>query len=732
MANPLRRYDLYWSNFNADILKRMSTVWGAPAKMPKEERIAYLITVPQDPQQIDAALERMLPFERAALSLLQWVGGIAEIRTLSITVRTTGLAHSGERYTRSYGSDPVAQTLLDHGIVMPEGGQQYFGSGYYSDKNRVFADERVLDRVRPTDFMPLSIPSTDSPTSSTVRRVPSVMLDIISFLRAIDDLGGIGLTQAGVPRVNDMRKLARKLGWGETIEIDGLTFLEPANAYLLAVVDGGLLIRKNEGVVNSTPPDQIGRSPVVEVVRNVIMALLQTGEWMEVALPYMFSAYKYNVPATRFAVLTALRCLPDSAGWFRFSDFERALFERIGEFHSAADIKSRPSFYRETPAEQRVQLETWKQEIRTAWEKKDVVWIQAMFQSWMYAFGLVELQVVDGSVERFRLTDLGRAILWDEPLPEQTQPGETQTSAWIVQPNFEMVVFLASAAMEQIAFLEQYAERVQIAQHTAQYKLTRDSVYEGLQRGGSADQLMEGLLAGSRVGLPDNVTFEIRNWATLRERITIRQRADLIEFSNETERRNAITQGLQGMPLGDRFLLLPENYQPSRMSLKIRDYSQKPDRRSLMVSEEGVIVRDTAIPDLVTPSVLDLWAERTNAFTWRLTRNSVEQALQRGRKLPDLQTFLQERTAHPLPALLLIALKAWTGTTTNASLTTVVLLQCTQPAVLDALLQSRALAPHILGRIGADGILVKSAEADKVKAVLEWAGVQVVARITAS
>ncbi len=240
---------------------------------------------------------------------------------------------------------------------------------------------------------------------------------------------------------------------------------------------------------------------------------------------------------------------------------------------------------------------------------------------------------------------------------------------------------------------------------------------------------------GSRIELPSNVQSEIRTWAALRERIKVRRHAELIEFSDVIERQNAIARGLQGLPIAERFLLLPENSQPASVldtSPTVVDYSQKPDSRSLLLNEEGVITLMTTRSDLLTQAGLDLWAERTNRSSWRLTRKSVELAVQHGRKLSELQTFLQERLPTPIPGFLQVALQGWTGAPVQANLMPVVLLQCTQPAALDALLKSGALKPHLIGRIGSDAILVKSADVDAVKTLLEWAGVQVSAKLLGS
>jgi hypothetical protein len=728
IATTLRRYDRFWSTFNAADLIKMANLWGASSKLPKAERVSYLIAALKDPAVIDAAIAQMRPYERAALDLVKFIGGDVNAVGLAVAVRATGLVPDSEEYQRLHSTDLLAKMLIERGIVMRTTGAAYYSYAYDQSDIPVFVDDRILSRLPPQNDALLSVDTADAPTASTYRRVPSVMLEVISILRAIENLGGIALTKSREMRVNDLRKIARKLGWEEQIEIDGLPFPDPLRAYIAVMTAGGLLSRKADAVVNAAPLEQVVQASATNTLRNLLRGIFLTTDWHEHSEVSSGYGYRRYAPAGRFALIAALRSLPDRTAWYAFADFERALFGRIGESHSVAGLMPQPHTFRKTVEEQRIEREVWRREIRTAWEKYDVPWMQAVFQTWMYAFGLVELHRSAGQVDRFRLTDLGRALLWDEVPEETAESAAPQTPAWIVQPNFEMVVYLDSASTERISFLEQYAERIQVAQHTAQYRLTRDSVYEGLQRGGSVDQLIDGLTSGSRVGLPGNVQAEIRSWAGLRERIVVRQRADLIEFADATEREQAITRGLQGVPVADRFLLLPENYTLAIPTPTVIDYSHPPDRRSLLLTEEGVIIPGKPDLDLLTQGILDIWAERESRFVWKLTRKSVGQAAQRGRKYSELVAFLKERMTLPIPGLLAVALQAWTGSSAQASLATVIFLECPQAGLLDALFNSKSLKPHILRRIGSEGILIKSTDVEAVRAILEWAGIQVSAQ----
>ena len=175
--------------------------------------------------------------------------------------------------------------------------------------------------------------------------------------------------------------------------------------------------------------------------------------------------------------------------------------------------------------------------------------------TWCYYLGLVELSLKDKALHALRLTDLGRAILHPNQTPAEPIPAVNDRVAWVVQPNFEIVVYLDRATPEQLAFLERHAERFQTQQHVAQYRLTRPAIYAALESGSKLDRLLATLEGGAGRPLPQNIIAEIREWAALREQVTLYRRARLLEYG-DTPARDADVKRLSGVAVGDRFLLV--------------------------------------------------------------------------------------------------------------------------------------------------------------------------------
>lgn len=756
MMYPQYHYDDQWGRIDIADLKRIALFWGGDGTLRKKEAcIDFLRTRLADVNQVDATLKRMRPYELAALGILKTFGSL-EYRVLKVVIRTTGTMPADADPPRSaynsYSQDEFRKLLTGRGIVMADTNRSPYSYGG-NPNDLIFTDARILARVAGLKPVPFSIKGmekgTEQPPTATFRRPQSVMLDVLSLLNAVDSIGGIGLTKAGVARVTELRKLVRKIGWSDEIFIDGLRFPDPANAFILVLTEAGLLKVSGEAIVVSRLGQDTAQRSVIELSRALMKGVVPARTWCEsMQTDSQYQFYEY-LSAARMILVTALHCLPKPDAWYRFEAFTDALYGRIGEYYSIDGVRSQPYMFQKTPEQQEQMMATWRKGVRADWEENDRPWIQAVFKTWLYAFGLVELGLKDGNVETFRLTELGQAVVSGESGTEDSQRSqlasktEKTAPAWVVQPNFEVMVYLENTRSEQIAFLERHAERVSVAQHTAQYRLTRESVYEGLERGGDVDSLIEGLASNARVALPSNVVAEIRTWATLRERITLRRRADLMEFPDSKARQRALDEGIVGQALGDRFLLLSAPLPAAKLDSKLGviDYEKPPLPDSLEVTEEGVITlstqhsKDKKRPDLLTQGYLNLWAEQEKGMTWRLTRQSIANAVKHGRTVAELNNILRTRInkgLKDLPGLLNLALRAWGKESIPVSLAEVVVIQCPQSPILTALVGSKSLRPYLLGSLGFDTLLVRRADVKKVRAILEWAGIQLSDTIIAS
>ena len=738
MPVPAQRFDDFLPEIRADDLKSMVTLWGGKAAQRKDLCVAMIRRGLADPVQVRAAVQRLDPYEYAALALIKQAGGVIDGDMIGVALLAMGVPlppRLFDRYTKI--SESILGALVKRGLVLADNDDNptslYRYGGY-----TFFTDARLLAAVEPVDATPFTIKPGLRPTSSTYRTAPAVALDIIGFLRAIDNLGGLGLTQKDAPRVNEVRKIQRELQWpDDALVVDGLAFRGAFDGLLSALHYSPWLTREGDVLRLTAPLHDIAALDYDELIAGVLDGFLDTGGWRESGKADGYDFYNKYFQQGRFVLTQGLKSLPTQVtGFFTIDDFDQAIYARVGEHFSLDYAPSRPYVpYNASPQEQKNIYEEWRHKLRTKWLASERVWLEQALTGWLYFLGLVEIGLEKHAPVSFRLTELGRAIFHPKLAP---QPGTARTAdagqppvaTWVVQPNFELVVYLDRTTPSQLAFLERHAERTSAQQYIAHYRLTRESVYRGLESGATLDELLDGLRRGAHADLPQNVLVELREWAALRERITLMPREHLLELPDAAARDAVVATKLPGRPVGERYFLLqhaPAAVWEERLrgtALRRVDYAaQLP--QCLSAGEDGVLTLDEGYTDLLIAAQLDQWAERIAPRQWGLTAARVAAAVRAGARLTDLTTFLAQRLHRALPPLLGVALRNWAGRPVAVAVAGVTVLRCEHAETLAAIKASKTLRRYIRGELAPDVLLIDTAQLAEFEAHLAWAGLRV-------
>ena len=697
--------------------------------MRKAECIAWIITGLNDPASVQTAIQTLEPWEQNVLAILKTFGNQIESEILNIAVRATGVKLPPRMNTSRWGRQRAfIEALFRRGLILSAGYSPGYFHGYASD--RVYTDQRLTAAapslvVAPFDFEPLV-----TPKQTIYRRPPTVALYIIGLLQAIQDLGGLGLTKAGDLRVAAVKKLRKAMQWPEKgIEIDGLFFPDPATAWINAFRHSDLLVATPGLLKLRESPAQFAERSYAEQIQFLLDGFLRSNAWAETRSIQRGYIAPKNYGQGRQALLIGLQSLPPGSDkFFSMDDFELGLFERIGEHFSLSYLKTRPTFRRDTPAaEQKQALAEWQFELRENWLAQERPWISTALKTWAYFLGLVELALDGNTLQGFRLTSLGKEVLYPDytaAATEMLHSPEIDAAAWVVQPNFDVIAYLERISAPQLAFLERFATRKKAGQHTALFRLTRHSVYRGLESGTSLDDLLDGLSRGAQAEIPQNVDIEIREWAALREQISLRHRTRIVEFPNEAVLKATCQNGLQGKVIGKRFLLLSGKMPKSKLTgYQRKNYAQALPP-CLSISEQGQIHIQKGYHDLWIAAQLDQWAVRTTDG-WQLTADSVRSAHQAGKRLSNFLSLLAGRLKSPLPKLTRLALWAWIGQPQYAELGSAVILRCPDAKVYAAVTSSRQLRPSIQGELTHNTLLINPDDLEQVTEILNWAGLKI-------
>ncbi len=744
--NLLSRFDPQLIRLSMPILQDLAQAWGMAIvknKTTREQCISCIVKGLKDPQQVRSRLEQLAPDQHFALQLAKQGQGAVSTNKLIMMLKLLEIDLPDLTSTPMDGITGFAQTLVKTGLFIPYSVPTQYLYGF--DFSNLVTDERVLAQVDSPPFRPLSLRSTPAPAASSYRRPASITLSILGVMQAITDLGGIKITKAGEPQVNSVRKLGKTQQWDEAgTLIDGFWFPRPAIALIAMLLHTRLLRVSSDGASLELAKDlqAFAKTSQLQQVGWLLESVSEIGEWVERTTPSWFDISFYL--EARQSLLLVLQLLPlDPEAWYSFDEFEEFISARIGDYFLPTGFRPMP-YITGTPEQQAATRQRIQKQRRESWERQEKPWLQYALSTWLYFLGMVELgftpdqaaapgqtkgkktEAAPASTYRneavisFRLTELGRSLLHPTLASAQTQP--TPKPAWIVQPNFEILVYLDEVAPMQMVFLEGHCDRIDTQQYTVQYRITRESVYQGLERGGTLEAFLDGLKTGAKVPLPQNVEIDIQQWSQLREQVTLKRSVRLLEFTDEASRQAAIAKGIKGQAIGDRFLLITQEPNAIKTWINQKINYSTSLKSCLSITETGEVKQTAIVNDLLFETQLQRWVEPSGKKGMAITPASVAKAVKTGHKASDILDFLETRLTHAIPPLLKIALTAWAGRPAKLEMEEIIVLRCLDPVVFDAIASSKKLRSHFIGHLSPSLLLVDRTQLKKLNQDLEWLG----------
>ncbi len=338
----------------------------------------------------------------------------------------------------------------------------------------------------------------------------------------------------------------------------------------------------------------------------------------------------------------------------------------------------------------------------------------------------------NGEVVAFRLSPLGAHLLG---LSDQIPDLEAQTQGekpLIVQPNFEIIAYTDAGHLRALYQLERFATRER-AERVAHYKLSRDSVYRGLQDGLSAAEMREFLEQHSRSGVPQNIAYSLDDWEKLWQSITLAPAASVIEAGTETE----MDAFLGTLPAGAATRLAP-NWATieARYLEAARDHLATKSARAFDygLAIERAFTTDENLKIAVPRANLDLWLqskleqfaeplpdERSKA-RFQITPDSMARALKLGLKADDVTEFLAQTGTPPIPANVTLTVQGWGGAVKPVALGAMQVLVAA-PAVIAQIAAIEALRPLLWLGAGEGAALIQKDDVPRLRAELKKRGI---------
>ena len=337
------------------------------------------------------------------------------------------------------------------------------------------------------------------------------------------------------------------------------------------------------------------------------------------------------------------------------------------------------------------------------WDLVEAPFITNVITGPLHWLGLVDLGYGDAEQTpiAYRLTPLGAWLLGLGPPVEI--PTEKQGRI-IVQPNFQILA-MDPVSDQTLATLDIFADRIS-AERAIEYRMSRESVYRGQQRGWSAQRIIAYLEEISGGKLPQNVVVSLQEWQALHERITIYRRVALVhahdpEVLDQLSRHPNLTELLRHRPAPTAALVNPQQVDALIEAFGTAGVLPAVTRQAgreencLVADEEGNLRLVHRTPSIYLARRLDRFAERVDDHHYRITPASVQKALEQGLDAPSILQELSTLHQGPLPFRLTVRIKAWAHHYGDAALQSLTLLQLRDEAALQELLQDPEVGPFL-------------------------------------
>lgn len=344
----------------------------------------------------------------------------------------------------------------------------------------------------------------------------------------------------------------------------------------------------------------------------------------------------------------------------------------------------------------------------------------------LYQCGLVAIGVNGKESPAVRLSALGRRFL-GASATEPTRPRYPRTL--LAQPNHEVIVYRQGLDVELLSSLVCFAEPKSLGAALT-FEINADSVYRGLEAGMTGDSMIAVLESGGNRELPSGLAESIRTWSQKRDRLAVYADVAIFEFADPADRSEAVGRGMDGTPVGDRWVLIAADQEASFKNLRItasRDYRFSPDQ-CVEAGPDGVTLKvDLEKSDLMLESELTRFAEplefrdREGRRQFRVTANSLAQAFQQGWRIEHVEEWYRQRTGAPPPPAVGLLFRAAAGL--NLATHKVLLVRAESPAVAEGLLQHPLTAELWEERLGPAALTIAEANLPKLREALANLGI---------
>ncbi len=726
------KVDMDLWTFRADDLKKAARFWVgkganqyAKAKCVEElEKVFRRKSVGKD------ALAELSKKEKSVLQVVALYGPYVSGSVLSAELRERGLIELPDESQPYYyhHRDRTVESLVNRLVLLSGSQTHYFGFGYDSMPD-VMLHPVLVKVVEPADPLPWKVSEPLAKAQPAFSRPPAEpALELWRVAMALEEMGNWKTVKGDALSKGSRNKL-RKLVPLRSAEDDEFALPDPESFYYELLRRMGYLSIKTEArhVLGSKLEEHFSQAPVV-----------QAWQWVRAWMDIFLWQDGIGVVPDRDSDFDTLRIYPDSLRsakemlvwslsrvahsqqeWFELEGFLTDLWE--------AAQRDRSSFYWDSYtwapnfplAKDKKKYPGGRERSLVFWFDSEGMWFANAIMVTLANLGLVERGRPTGkaNLPPFRLTETGRYVFGAPELeaPEPPAPKRFLT----VQANYDILAFYDEANTQQICKLARFADPDSTSGGPVEtFKLTRESVYGGLEDGMTMNEIESFLVQNSKNEIPSNIIRTLQDWSGKRESlvlrcdVTVALAPDTNAMGNVSAPARMVTETCAVLP---RMSKLRAAADFDGWAL-VDHHAQLP--RVWKVDEMGQL--EVQGHNVVADSRLACLAEKKKDG-WVVSEKSVSAARKQGFTTDQLLGWLTDHLTHPAPPLLVTAIRNWLGRS-NAFLGKVHLIQITRVEAYEAVLQSKAFESLIAGHLPPDWLIVKDEKVTETKKLLERLG----------
>ncbi len=718
----------------ASELGKVVTFWlgrGAGKQARDQAEKSILRAMKDSPEQALSALGHN---ERSTLAAYCRYGGAVNGTVIRLDLLARGVLQVVEMRRGSYHwaqwrNKPIAWLAERLALLRPGDVGRYWSYGYGQETTRPFplygVNPGLAAHIEPLGPAPWSIRGLKTQPQPEPARLPAeVALDLARVFAWVASRGQVRLNKSGEMGAPTQRALAKAVPLNEDA---GYPLPDVQGLYFELLRGAGLLhIDEMEARPRPAAVARLFASSTAQQAHVWARAWLTCRFWFDGAglcgegTTWGNDDEDGERYTARQVLAWALSCLAHAQDeWFSLSDFLEGLYPLVGQGHYSSD-RGRGGW-----APRLAQAQGWEEKSgearqRGMWFAHEGRWYANALMVTLASLGLVQRgrsRPGAATADCFRLTPWGEAVFGApeiEPLAD-----DPDARFFVVQPNFDVIVYLDRAGAAGAGLLGQLAESESAGSGPVRtFHVSQASIYRASEAGLSPVQITEFLRRHSQNELPANVVRSLSDWFARRESMVVRGDVTVVGFPS-TAARDEFLAGQRGQPCGDRFALVAPRVSVKDSSALVSDHLAA-SRQTMMLDEHG---RFRGGPlDTVQEARLRRLAERTEDG-WRLSRSSVQRALAQGHRPAIISHWVLDHLAGPMPPLLACALDAWMDRAPAAlEMGELLLLHVPDSEQFRALATSERVRPLLAGSPGPGWLVVPRQARKELTAVLTELG----------